>query len=110
VCDTEVGHAVELKNSIVMRDTNVPHLSYVGDSVLGPGVNFGAGTQVANLRHDDRNVKLSVKGERVSTGRRKFGVVVGPGAKTGVNTSLAPGVTLSADARTDPGGSVLRDR
>jgi bifunctional UDP-N-acetylglucosamine pyrophosphorylase/glucosamine-1-phosphate N-acetyltransferase len=107
---TEVGHAVELKNSIVMRDTNVPHLSYVGDSVLGPGVNFGAGTQVANLRHDDRNVKLTVKGERVSTGRRKFGVVVGPGAKTGVNTSLAPGVTLSADARTDPGGSVLRDR
>ena len=46
----------------------------------------------------------------VSTDRRKYGVVAGPGAKTGVNTSLAPGVVLSAGATTDPGESVLRDR
>ncbi|MCY4729082.1 NTP transferase domain-containing protein [Natronomonas gomsonensis] len=105
-----VGHGVELKNSVVMADSNVPHLSYVGDSLLAPGVNFGAGTQVANLRHDGEDVKQTVKGDRVSTGRRKYGVVAGPNVKTAINTSLAPGVVLSANARTDPGESVTRDR
>ncbi|MFB6083320.1 MAG: bifunctional sugar-1-phosphate nucleotidylyltransferase/acetyltransferase [Halorientalis sp.] len=108
--DVHVGNGVEIKNSVVMRGTNVPHLSYVGDSVLGRDVNVGAGTQVANLRHDDEPVELTVKGERVSTGRRKFGVVAGDGAKTGINTSLNPGVTLSPGATTEPGESVTRDR
>jgi len=105
-----VGHGVEVKNSVLMRGANAPHLSYVGDSLLGPSVNLGAGTQVANLRHDDGAVKQTVKGDRVSTERRKYGVVAGDGAKTGVNTSLAPGVVLSAGATTDPGESVTRDR
>jgi len=105
-----VGHGVEVKNSVLMAGSAVPHVSYVGDSLLGPDVNLGAGTQVANLRHDDADVKQTVKGERVSTGRRKYGLVAGPGAKTGVNTSLAPGVVLSAGATTEPGEPVLRDR
>jgi len=108
--DTHVGNGVEIKNSVVMSDSAVPHLSYVGDSVLGTDVNFGAGTKVANLRHDGTDVRFTVKGERVSTGRRKFGVVAGPGVKTGINTSLNPGVCLSADATTAPGESVTRDR
>jgi len=105
-----VGNAVEVKNSVVMAGTAVPHLSYVGDSVLGREVNFGAGTTVANLRHDDEAVRLTVKGERVSTGRRKFGVVVGDGAKTGIETTLNAGVTLSTDARVGPNATVTRDR
>ena len=105
-----VGHGVEIKNSVLMSGSNVPHLSYVGDSLLGPDVNFGAGTQVANLRHDGADVEQTVKGDRVSTGRRKYGVVAGPNAKTGINTSLAPGVVLSANARTRPGESITRDR
>ena len=108
--DVHVGQSVEIKNSVVMTGTNVPHLSYVGDSVLGREVNLGAGTNVANLRHDDGDVRLTVKGERVSTGRRKFGVVVGDGAKTGINTSLNAGVTLSTDAAVPPGETVRRDR
>jgi len=107
---TEVGHSVEIKNSVIMEDTNVPHLSYVGDSVLGSDVNFGAGTVVGNLRHDDEPVRLTVKGDRVSTGRRKFGVVVGDEVKTGIDTSLNAGVTLSTGATTEPGERVLRDR
>jgi bifunctional UDP-N-acetylglucosamine pyrophosphorylase/glucosamine-1-phosphate N-acetyltransferase len=105
-----VGNAVEVKNSVIMSGTAVPHLSYVGDSVLGRDVNFGAGTTVANLRHDDEPVRLTVKGERVSTGRRKFGVVVGDGAKTGIETTLNAGVTLSTDARVGPNATVTRDR
>lgn len=108
--DASVGHAVEIKNSVLMRDTAVNHLSYVGDSVLGRSVNFGAGTIVANLRHDDKAVRLTVKGDRVSTGRRKFGVVAGDAVKTGINTSLNPGVTLSTGATTRPGETVFEDR
>ena len=108
--DVHVGQSVELKNSVVRRGTNVPHLSYVGDSVLGQEANLGAGTTVANLRHDGEPVRLTVKGERVSTGRRKFGVVVGDGAKTGIDTTLNAGLTLSTGARTDPGETVRRDR
>jgi len=108
--DAHVGHSVEVKNSVVMADSDVPHLSYVGDSVLGRAVNFGAGTNVANLRHDGADVRMTVKGERVSTGRRKFGVVAGDRVKTGINTSLDPGVVLSGGATTEPGESVTRDR
>ncbi len=107
---SKVGHAVEVKNSVVMADTSVGHLSYVGDSVLARDVNFGAGTNVANLRHDDANVRVTVKGERTDTGRRKFGVVCGPRAKTAINTSLNAGVTLAAGTRTAPGEAVTRDR
>ncbi|WP_137286975.1 bifunctional sugar-1-phosphate nucleotidylyltransferase/acetyltransferase [Halorussus salinisoli] len=106
----KVGHSVEVKNSVVGAGSHVAHLSYVGDSVLGRNVNFGAGTNVANLRHDDEAVKLTVKGERVSTGRRKFGVVAGDGTKTGIDTSLNAGVKLSAGATTTPGEVVTRDK
>jgi bifunctional UDP-N-acetylglucosamine pyrophosphorylase/glucosamine-1-phosphate N-acetyltransferase len=105
-----VGQSVELKNTVVRAGTNVPHLSYVGDSVLGQNANLGAGTTVANLRHDDQPVRITIKGERVSTGRRKFGVVVGDGAKTGIDTNLNAGVTLSSGATTSPGETVTRDR
>ncbi len=108
--DAEIGHSVEIKNSVVSRGTSVSHLSYVGDSVLGRDVNFGAGTNVANLRHDDADVRFTVKGERVSTGRRKFGVVTGDGVKTGINTSLTPGLKLEGGATTRPGETVERDR
>ncbi len=105
-----VGNAVEIKNSVLSPGATVNHLSYVGDSVLGRDVNFGAGTTVANLRHDGGDVRFSVKGDRVSTGRRKFGVVVGDGVKTGINSSLTPGLKLTAGATTTPGEVVDRDR
>jgi bifunctional UDP-N-acetylglucosamine pyrophosphorylase/glucosamine-1-phosphate N-acetyltransferase len=108
--DAEVGHAVEIKNSVISRGTSVSHLSYVGDSVLGREVNLGAGTNVANLRHDDAAIEFTVKGERVTTGRRKFGVVAGDGVKTGINTSLTPGLKLESGVTTRPGETVERDR
>ncbi|RQG97076.1 bifunctional sugar-1-phosphate nucleotidylyltransferase/acetyltransferase [Natrarchaeobius chitinivorans] len=108
--DAKVGHAVEVKNSVLSPNATVGHLSYVGDSVLGRNVNFGAGTTVANLRHDDGDVQFTVKGERVSTGRRKFGVVAGDDVKTGINTSLTPGLKLDTGATTRSGEVVERDR
>jgi bifunctional UDP-N-acetylglucosamine pyrophosphorylase/glucosamine-1-phosphate N-acetyltransferase len=108
--DVRVGNAVEVKNSILMADTHVAHLSYVGDSVLGEGVNFGAGTNVANLKHDGSDVSMQVKGELVDTGRRKLGVVVADGVKTGIDTSLNAGVKLGSGATTLPGETVLKDK
>ncbi len=89
--NVHIGNAVEVKNSIIMSNTNVPHLSYVGDSIIGENCNFGAGTNVANLRFDDAEVKLNIKGENESSGRRKFGCVVGDNVKTGINVSIMPG-------------------
>jgi bifunctional UDP-N-acetylglucosamine pyrophosphorylase/glucosamine-1-phosphate N-acetyltransferase len=108
--DAKVGHAVEVKNSLIMRGASVGHLSYVGDSVLGEDVNFGAGTVVANLRHDGENVRARVKGETVDTERRKFGVAVGDGAKTGINTSLNAGTRIGVGVTTTPGETVTVDK
>lgn len=108
--NVRIGHAVELKRSVIFADTAIGHLSYVGDSIVGAGVNFGAGTNVANLRHDDQTVRVTVKGERVDTGRRKFGVIVGDGTQTGINTSLNAGVVLGTDVTTHPGEVLTEDR
>ena len=54
--DCHIGAAVEVKNSIIMKGTKVPHLNYVGDSVIGEGCNLGAGTKIANLRLDKKNI------------------------------------------------------
>ena len=108
--NVRVGNGVEIKHSILMSGTAVGHLSYIGDSVLAADVNFGAGTVVANLRHDDESIRMQIKGESVDTGHRKLGVVVGDEAKTGINTSLNAGVRLGVGATTTPGESVLSDR
>jgi UDP-N-acetylglucosamine diphosphorylase/glucosamine-1-phosphate N-acetyltransferase len=105
----KIGNAVEIKNSIIMDNTNVGHLSYVGDSIIGRNSNFGAGTITANLRHDNGDVKSTVKGKRVSSGRRKLGAIIGDHVKTGIGTSLAPGVVLHQGARTGIGVIVERD-
>jgi len=89
-----VGASTEVKASVLLAGAHAPHLNYVGDSVLGEGCNLGAGTAIANLRHDDKPVRVHHKGKAVDTGRRKFGAIVGDGAKTGVNASLNPGTIL----------------
>jgi bifunctional UDP-N-acetylglucosamine pyrophosphorylase/glucosamine-1-phosphate N-acetyltransferase len=105
----KIGNAVEIKNCIIMDGTNVGHLSYVGDSIIGRKSNFGAGTITANLRHDNADVRVTVKGDRVLSGRRKLGAIIGDNVKTGIGTSIAPGVVLHQGARTGIGVIVDRD-
>ncbi len=92
--DVDVGNAVEIKNSIIMDGTNVNHLSYVGDSVIGVNCNLGAGTNLANLRFDNKNVPVTVKDKKVDSGLRKLGAIFGDDVKTGINTSVNPGVKI----------------
>jgi bifunctional UDP-N-acetylglucosamine pyrophosphorylase/glucosamine-1-phosphate N-acetyltransferase len=93
-----IGNAVEIKNSLIMDGTHIGHLSYVGDSVIGEKCNFGAGTITANLRFDNRSIKMIVKGKPLDTGRRKLGVVMGDHVKTGIRSSFMPGVKVGANA------------
>lgn len=107
--DVKVGNAVEIKNSIILDGTNVNHLSYVGDSIIGANCNIAAGTNIANLRFDDGNVKITVKGDRIDSGRRKLGVVFGDGVKTGINSSFNPGIKVGANSRVGAGAIINKD-
>ncbi len=98
-----VGNAVEIKNTIIMTDTHVGHLSYVGDSVIGHRCNFGAGTKVANLRHDGKNIKVMIKNRILDSGRRKLGVIMGDDVHTGINTSINIGTIMEKGRYTYPG-------
>ena len=101
--NVRVGNAVEIKNSIIMEGTHVGHLSYVGDSIIGRRCNFGAGTKVANLRHDGKNIKVRLKGKILDSGRRKLGVIMGDDVHTGINTSINTGVIMEKGRCTYPG-------
>lgn len=107
--NVSVGNAVEIKNSIIMDNTNVNHLTYVGDSIIGSKCNIAAGTNIANLRFDDGTVKINVKGDKIDSGRRKMGVVFGDGVKTGINSSFNPGVKVGVNSRIGAGAIVSKD-
>lgn len=104
-----IGQSVEIKNSIIMDRTNICHLSYVGDSVIGEGVNLGAGFITANLRHDGTNVMSMVKGKLFDTGMKKLGTIIGDGAKTGVKTMVYPGRKIWPGKQTQIGEIIKYD-
>ncbi|MFK7911490.1 MAG: hypothetical protein AB8F34_12960 [Akkermansiaceae bacterium] len=104
-----IGNAVEVKNSVIYPHANIKHLSYVGDSIIGSHVSLGAGTIIANHRHDGTNHRSSVKGSLVDTQRNKFGAVLGDGVRTGVNTCVYPGRKIGAGRMTRPNTIVDRD-
>lgn len=104
-----IGNACEIKNSVIMDNTHIGHLSYVGDSVIGENCNLGAGTIVANYRFDGRPIKMKVKDEVIDTEQRKLGVVLGDDVKTGINVSLMPGVKVGNNSWIGPSVTVYRD-
>ena len=88
-----IGSAVEVKNSIIMRDSKIPHHNYVGDSIIGEGCNLGAGTKIANLRLD----KGEIKAMGIDTGRYKLGAILGDGVQTGINACIDVGSLIGND-------------
>lgn len=96
--DCHIGHSTELKNSIVMSGTKVPHFNYIGDSVIGSGCNFGAGTKIANLRNDHANIRVCGKDTR----RKKFGAVIGDDVQFGINCSVNVGAMIGSGAQFAP--------
>lgn len=98
-----IGNGVEIKNSIIMDGTHVGHLSYLGDSIIGTNCNFGAGTKVANLRHDGANVKVKINDVLIDSGRRKLGTIMGDNVHTGINSMLNVGTIIEPDSKIVPG-------
>jgi UDP-N-acetylglucosamine diphosphorylase / glucose-1-phosphate thymidylyltransferase / UDP-N-acetylgalactosamine diphosphorylase / glucosamine-1-phosphate N-acetyltransferase / galactosamine-1-phosphate N-acetyltransferase len=89
-----IGNACEVKNSIVMDHSNVPHLNYIGDSIIGEHCNLGAGTTVANLRLDKNNIVVTLNGKKIDSKRRKLGMIMGDNVQTGINSVINVGTMI----------------
>lgn len=89
-----LGNACEFKNCLLMDRVQVPHFSYVGDSILGNGAHFGAGVICSNLRLDQQPVVVRGAEGAFETGLKKFGAIVGDGVEVGCNAMLQPGTLL----------------
>jgi len=101
-----IGNACEIKNSIIMDHSNVPHQNYVGDSIIGEQCNLGAGTKIANLRLDKNVVSTVLNGKTLNTGRKKFGAILGDNIQTGINTSINTGTIIGTNCFLGPGALV----
>lgn len=93
-----VGNACELKNALLFNRAVVPHFNYVGDSILGSHAHLGAGVKISNVKLAPGNIFLTIDGQRVDTGLRKFGALVGDHAEVGCNAVLNPGSILGRHA------------
>lgn len=97
-----LGNACEFKNALLMDRVQVPHFSYVGDSILGSGAHLGAGAILSNLRLDQQPVSVRLPDRTVATGLRKFGAILGENAEVGCNAVLQPGTLLGKRALVMP--------
>ena len=100
--DCVVGNSVELKNCILFDSVQVPHFNYVGDSILGYRAHLGAGAITSNVKSDKSNISILFEGERLETGRRKLGAIIGEGVEVGCQTVLNPGTVIGAGSRIYP--------
>jgi NDP-sugar pyrophosphorylase family protein len=91
-----IGPGAELKTSFMFSGSKLAHFNFVGDSVLGHGINLEAGSIVANYRNerDDKEVRVRVDGTLQRTGCDKFGALLGDQCRIGANGVLAPGAVL----------------
>lgn len=101
-----VGAHSELKNAILLPKAHAPHQNYVGDSILGTGVNLGAGTILSNVKNTGTQVVIPLRETNVNTGMRKLGAILGDGCKTGCNTVANPGVLMGPGCITYPNATL----
>ena len=92
-----VGANVEMKRAILFPGAHAAHLNYVGDSIVGCDVNLGAGVILSNFRHDGKSIEIPTgDGDRLATGKRKLGAILGDGVAVGCNSVLNPGTIVGA--------------
>ena len=92
--DCVVGNSVELKNVILFDNVQTPHYNYVGDSILGYKSHMGAGSITSNVKSDKTLVSVRDGGEKIETGRKKFGAILGDFVEVGCNSVLNPGTVI----------------
>ena len=98
-----IGASTEMKRAILFDGAKAPHLNYIGDSILGKGVNLGAGTILSNFRHDAGAITIRSGASRLQTGRHKLGSILGDGVLTGCNAVLHPGTVVGRETQIYPG-------
>ena len=101
-----VGNSTELKNAILFDGAQAPHFNYVGDSVYGYKAHTGAGVITSNLKSDKTLVSILVNGERVQSGLKKFGAILGDHVEVGCNSVLNPGTVIGKNSSVYPLSSV----
>ncbi|MBD3360448.1 NTP transferase domain-containing protein [Candidatus Peregrinibacteria bacterium] len=106
--DCVIGYCSEIARSYLGNDV-WSHTNYIGDSVIGNNVSFGAGSVTGNLRLDEYNVLFKYGNEKIDTGLKKFGLVCGDNVRIGVNTSFMPGVKIGSDSFIGAGVVIGKD-
>ena len=101
-----VGNSVELKNVILFDNVQTPHYNYVGDSILGYKSHMGAGSITSNVKSDKTLVVVKNGEERIETGRKKFGAILGDHVEVGCNSVLNPGTVIGRHTSIYPTSSV----
>ena len=97
-----VCNSTELKNVILFNKVQVPHYNYVGDSILGYKAHMGAGSITSNVKADKMLVKVSAGSERIETGLKKFGAMLGDNVEVGCNAVLNPGTVIGRESNVYP--------
>ena len=97
-----VGNSVELKNVILFDNVQVPHYNYVGDSILGYKAHMGAGSLTSNVKSDKTLVVVKNGDEKLETGLKKFGAMLGDRVEVGCNSVLNPGTVIGPDSNIYP--------
>ena len=101
-----VGNSVELKNVVLFNNVQTPHYNYVGDSVLGSHSHMGAGSITSNVKSDKTLVVMKDGDERMETGRKKIGAILGDYVEVGCNSVLNPGTVIGPHSNIYPTSSV----
>ncbi len=97
-----VGNSTEIKNVILFDNVQVPHYNYVGDSVLGYRSHMGAGAVTSNVKQDKTPVTVNYKGEKIETGLKKFGAMLGDFVEVGCGSVLNPGTVVGTHTNIYP--------
>ena len=97
-----VGNSVELKNVILFDNVQVPHFNYVGDSILGYKSHMGAGSVTSNVKSDQTLVVVKNGEEKIETGLKKFGAMLGDWVEVGCNSVLNPGTVIGRHSNVYP--------
>lgn len=97
-----VGNSTELKNVVLFNTVQVPHYNYVGDSILGTHSHMGAGSITSNIKSDKTLVVVKDGDERIETGLKKFGAMLGDYVEVGCNSVLNPGTMIGRHTNVYP--------
>lgn len=101
-----VGNSTELKNVVLFNKVQVPHYNYVGDSILGYKAHMGAGSITSNVKSDKKLVVVKDGKERMETGLKKFGAMIGDNVEVGCGSILNPGTVIGPWTNVYPLSSV----